>query len=351
MKAKPAYLHVYEDLRRTISTGGFPYGSKLPSKRSLAAKYGLSLVTIEHAIELLNEEGYIETRERAGLFVSYRSESVMNVNEEEETPFEFSAAAVSETFPYGIFARTVRRVLSEYQEDIFVKSPGSGLPQLQKAIASYLHSARGIIVDPSRIIIGSGSEYLYSLIVTLLGRDQLYGIEEPSYEKIQKLYEASGIKVDHLKLGTNGIRSHELSRTEARILHITPYHSWPSGISADISKRREYLAWAKQRGGVIIEDDYDSEFALNGKPADTLFAMDQEGLVIYLSTFSRTIAPSVRAGFMILPENRMDAFKEKAGFYSCTVSTFSQLILYELIRSGDYARQINRMRRRRRGRG
>ena len=347
-KKKPAYLDIYQTLRNAISEGVYPYGTKLPSKRSLSSQFNLSLVTIEHALELLNEEGYIEPKERAGLFVTYRSDSVLNVQEEIDSEFSFPTDIPEDSFPFSVLARTIRRVLSEYQEEILIKSPPHGLPLLQGAIANHLLTSRGIHVQPEQILIGSGAEYLYGLIVMMLGRDKVYGVEDPSYETILKMYEANGVTVEKLKLGSNGIRSGELERSTADVLHITPFHSWPTGITADASKRREYLRWAEKRNAILIEDDYDSEFTLSGKPADTLFGMEPDHHVIYLSTFSKTIAPSVRIGYMILPKDRLEDFEKKAGFYSCTVSTFSQLILYELIHSGDYERQINRIRRRRR---
>ena len=345
---KPAYLTLYQTLRQLITDGVFPYGSRFPSKRSLAAQYSLSLVTVEHAIELLDEEGYIETRERAGIFVTYRKDSVLAVHEENPFTPDTPAEMPKETFPYSVLARTIRRVLSEYQEEILIKSPAKGLLQLRSAIAAHLMAGRGISVSPEQIVLGSGAEYLYGLIVNLLGRDKVFGVEDPSYEMIRNVYLADGITIDKLRLGNNGILSGELKRTNASVLHITPYHSYPTGISADASKRREYIAWAEERNAVLIEDDYDSEFTLSGKPADTLYGMAGKASVIYVSTFSRTIAPSIRIGFMILPPELLNAYEEKAGFYSCSVSTFSQLILYELLRNGDYERHLNRIRRGRR---
>ncbi len=345
---KPAYLRLYQTLREQITEGAFPYGLRFPSKRSLAAQYDLSLVTVEHAIELLEEEGYIETRQRSGIFVTYRRDTVLAVHEEEPFLPEGSPSLSDDTFPFGVLARTIRRVLSDYQEEILVKSPSFGLPQLRSALAAHLLAGRGVSVSPDQIIIGSGAEYLYGLIAALLGRDRIFGVEDPSYEIIQKVYIANGITIDRLKLGKNGILQSELQRTSASVLHITPYHSWPTGITADASKRQEYISWAEERNAILIEDDYDSEFTLSGKPADTLFAMGDRERIIYLSTFSRTIAPSIRIGFMILPKSLLSEFKEKAGFYSCSVSTFSQLILYELLRNGDYERHLNRIRRSRR---
>ncbi len=345
---KPAYLKLYQTLRQTITEGAFPYGSRFPSKRSLAAQYGLSLVTVEHAIELLDEEGYIETRERAGIFVIYKKDSILPVHEEESV-IEPNASIISDdAFPFSVLSRTIRRVLSEYQEEILVKSPPTGLLSLRSAIALHLLSGRGITVSADQIIIGSGSEYLYGMLVNILGRDQIYGLETPSYEPIRRIYETNGVQTELLKLGRNGILSSELRSSNATVLHITPYHSWPTGISADASKRREYISWAAERGAFLIEDDYDSEFTLSGKPADTLFGTSSAASVIYLGTFSRTIAPSIRIGFMILPKTLISDFQKKAGFYSCSVSTLSQLVLYELLRSGDYERHLNRIRRSRR---
>ena len=346
MKRKqPAYLELYASLRKAIIDGAFPYGTKIPSKRSLSAAYDLSLVTVEHAIELLDEEGYVEPREREGIFVIHRPDSMIAVQEEPTLPTDIHTYVREDTFPFTVLARTIRKVLSDYQEEILVKSPSQGLPSLQMVISHHLRSARGMETDPDQILIGSGAEYLYGLLVTILGRDKIYGIEEPSYEMIRRVYQASGASIEPLRLGKNGILSEELSRTRANVLHITPYHSWPTGITADASKKREYIAWASEHNAILIEDDYDSEFTLSGKPADTLYAMAEEGQVIYLNTFSRTIAPSIRIGYMILPKKLLQQFKERAGFYSCTVSTMSQLILYELLSSGDYERHLNRIRR------
>ena len=349
MKRKaPAYLILYQTLRRQITEGAFSYGSRLPSKRSLSANYDLSLVTVEHALELLEEEGYIEAKERSGMYIIYRHDAVLPVHEEEPLPADNDISLSQDTFPFSTLAHTIRRVLSEHQEEILVRSPSEGLLQLRTALAAHLFTGRNISVSPDQIIIGSGAEYLYGLLAVLLGRDRVFGIEDPSYEIIEKVYLSNDIPIEKLKLGKNGIMRSELQKTSASVLHITPYHSWPTGISADASKRREYLSWAAARDAVLIEDDYDSEFTLSGKPADTLFAMADQEKVIYLSTFSRTIAPSIRIGFMILPKSLLPEFRKKAGFYSCSVSTFSQLILYELLRSGDYERHLNRIRRSRR---
>ena len=197
-------------------------------------------------------------------------------------------------------------------------------------------------------MVGSGAEYLYGLLVQFLGRDRLYAIEDPSYEKILSVYQSNGAKCELLKLGNDGILSSELRRSQASVLHITPYRSFPSGVTAGASKRNEYIRWAQSRDGIIIEDDFESEFTISTKHADTVFSLEPERSVIYINTFSKTIAPSVRIGYMVLPECMVSEFMEKLSFYSCTVPVFEQYVLAELIANGDFERNINRVRRRRR---
>ena len=200
-------------------------------------------------------------------------------------------------------------------------------------------------VSPEQIIIGSGSEYLYRLIVELLGRDRIYAIESPSYRQIEQVYRATEIKYESLPLTNSGIDSSALTASNADVLHTTPYRSYPSGVTATASKRHEYIRWAEQRSRYIIEDDFESEFSVSTKPTETLFALSGSDNVIYLNTFSKTISPSLRIGYMILPQHLVGVFDRKLGFYSCTVPTFMQYVLAELINNGDFERHINRVRR------
>ena len=360
---EPVYLQLYRQLAQDIAEGVYPAGSRLPSKRTIAEESGVSVITVEHAIELLCEEGYAESRERSGTFVIYRDEDFLasgRKNSPEEwrpggpahiLPSAKPAAAVSHPdfeFPYSVLARTMRRVLSDYEERILVKSPNHGCEELRQEICRYLARSKGIHVDPSQVIIGSGAEYLYGLIIQLLGEDKIYGIEEPSYRKIRLVYETMGARCEGLPLRQDGVDSRALEQTAAQVLHVTPFHSFPSGISADVSKKKEYLRWASRRQAVLIEDNYDSELTVSKKAEEPLFSMDREGRGIYLNTFSKTIAPSMRIGYMILPMGMVEEFREKLGFYSCTVPVFEQYVLAELLKSGDFERHINRVRRKRR---
>lgn len=362
---KPAYLQLYEQIRSDIISGAYVFGSKLPSKRIMAEETGLSVITIEHAYALLYEEGYLESKQKSGYFVCFRpAEFFINSNTNPElpqksevklSPHDFSIQAKQDPsvyeFPFSVLAKTMRSVLSDFQEEIFTKSPNKGNERLRKSLSLYLLRSRGISVLPEQIIIGSGSEYLYSMIAEMLGKDRIYAIEDPSYEKIGQVYQSLGATCEFLPLRNGGIDSAALTASKASVLHVTPYRSFPSGITANASKRQEYIFWAKNRQGFLIEDDYFSEFTTSHKPEDTLFSLSKGDNVIYLNTFSKTISRSLRAGYMVLPVNMLPLYEKKVGFYSCTVPSYEQLVISRLIDSGEFERHINRVRRQKRKNG
>ena len=367
-----AYMQLYEQLKNDIIQGVLPYGAKIPSKRMLAEETDVSVITIEHTYSILCDEGYIEARQRSGYYVIYRENDFHTVSQSHildgdlmdhitladsniarveiyHEPFHepYHGKAKCD-FPFSVLAKTMRRVLADYSEDILVKSPNRGCMELREVIASYLKRSNGIVVRPEQIVIGSGAEYLYSLIVQLLGKERIFALENPSYNKIRQVYEANGVTCEMLELGRDGIKTNEIEKTQATVLHITPFNSFPSGVTASVSKRQEYLRWADKKNGYIIEDNYDSELTVSKKNEDTVFSLAVNNTVIYLNTFSQTIAPSMRIGYMVLPENLVEKFEKELGFYSCTVPVFEQYVLAELIHSGDFERHINRVRRARR---
>lgn len=348
--SRPAYLQLYEQLKNDIVSQVFLFGTKLPSKRILAAETNLSVITAQHALTLLCDEGYIEARERSGYFVIYRLND-FGARAETTLSYEIPESHIHSSagdFPFSVFAKTARKVLLDYGDKILVKSPNRGMAELRGAICSYLARNNGIKVSPEQVIIGAGAEYLYSLIVQLFGKEKVYAFENPCYEKIRRVYEANGVKCEALKMGSGGIKTSELEKTQADILHITPFNSFPSGITANATKRYEYIKWARERDTYIIEDNYDSELTVSKKNEDTVFSLDNDGRVLYLNTFSKTVAPAMRVGYLILPKNLLALFEEKLGFYSCTVPVFEQYVLSQLILSGDFERHINRVRRKRR---
>ena len=346
---RPEYLKLYEMFRDEITCGAWPYGARLPSRRQTALDHGLSAITVEHAYELLCQEGYAESRPRSGYYVTYRKSDGFAAVEVPIQPRRLSPHPDREdTFPFSVLARTMRRVLSDYGGDLLNKSPNVGCPELRGALSRYLSRNRGIQADEGQIVIGSGSEYLYGLVVEMLGNDRIFAIEHPSYEKIEQVYQAKGVTCDPLPLGRDGIRSPALAATAATVLHITPFRSFPTGVTATASKRAEYLRWVEQDDRYIVEDDFESEFSLLRKPEETMYSLSHGQRVIYLNTFTRTISPAIRVGYMVLPKILVPVFESRVGFYSCTVPAFEQYLLADLISSGDFERHINRMRRKRR---
>jgi GntR family transcriptional regulator/MocR family aminotransferase len=346
---RPVYLQLYQMIKDDILAGNYPYGTKLPSKRALADETEISTITVEHAYELLCEEGYVESKERSGFIVIFKESDGFAASGALPALLPLRQADHSPPgFPLSVLSKTMRKVLTEYGDLLLEKSPNSGCDVLRTAIQRYLARNRDIHVESKQIVIGAGSEYLYGLIVELLGRSRIYAIETPSYKKIEQVYRAAEISYETLPLSSSGIDSSALADTNADVLHTTPYRSYPSGVTATASKRYEYIRWTEIGDRYIIEDDFESEFSVSTKPTETLFALSRTDHVIYLNTFSKTISPSLRIGYMVLPKHLLTSFQTNLGFYSCTVPTFMQYVLAELINNGDFERHINRVRRNKR---
>lgn len=342
----PAYMQIYAAIRNKITDGAFAYNSKLPSKRELARDCGVSVITVEHAYHLLCDEGFCESRSRSGCYVRYSEEHSFPVRKitAEKSECDVNSDYHSEGVPFTAIASQFRRVLLDYGEKILMKSPNNGCAELRRSISRYLNRSRSISVSPEQIVVGSGAEYLYGICIQMLGRENVVALENPSYEKIRSVYTANGAACDMLEMDDEGICVSELRRTDAKILHVTPFNSFPSRITASEERRREYINWAKENNAVIIEDDYDSEFILTGKAPETLFAQSGQENVIYINTFSKTIAPSFRVGYMILPESFIPMYEKNVGFYSCTVPMTEQFFLTEWLNSGEFERNVSRIR-------
>lgn len=340
------YTELYKEIKTKIQTGEIKAGDKLPSKRTLADKRGCSVITVEKAYSILEDEGYIISRERCGYFAAdldmplkapVRGKSIELLPE--------PAGESTVDFEYSLWFSTVRKIISDKGQQLFVKAPGEGCAVLRNAIAEYLLRYRGMLAEPQRIIIGSGSEQLYESAVKLLGRDKIYGIEDPCYAQIRSVYGGMGAGICPLEMGDDGIISQALENEAFDILHVTPFHSYPSGITTSISKKYEYLKWASNNKGFIIEDDFDSEFFSPGHPIETLYALDNTDSVIYINTFSKSLSPAMRMGYMILPWSLMDRYCQVFGELSCSVPVMDQYVLAEFISSGSFEQHLNRMRR------
>lgn len=344
--ALPLYESLYRCLRADILSGRLAAGEKLPSKRALAENLKVSKITVETAYAQLLDQGYIRSEEKRGYFV----ESVHR-----PAPAAPAPAAVPEEacldltangpadFPFSIWSRLQRQVMQEHGSELLRSLHNQGCFELRSAIAAHLQGFRGMQVRPENIVVGAGTDFLYNLLIQLLGRELLYAVEEPGYDKIRRIYEAAGVRCVGAAMDGSGVLPKQLAA--ARVLHISPSHHFPSGIVTPLQRRRELLAWAKENDGYIIEDDYDSEFRFHAHPLPALQALDDTGRVIYMNTFSKSLAPSIRVGFLVLPEELMARFRQKLGFYGCTVPSFEQYTLAKFLREGHFERHINRMRR------
>ena len=357
VEGKPLYEQIYQYIKSEIRAGRLKAGERLPSTRILAQNLKVSRSTTQMAYDQLFSEGYIEPVPCRGYFVSRiealieveRSEGGALVTEEhgkKEYRIDFSPRGIDlESFPYSIWRKLSRNTLADDQKQMFLVGDPQGEYRLRDAIGAYLHSARGVNCRSEQIVVGAGNEYLLMLLSQLLGRETKIAIENPTYKQAYRVFCSMGHKVLPLPMDYQGMMPGLLEESGASAAYVMPSHQYPTGIVIPVGRRQELLGWAyKQTGRYLIEDDYDSEFRYKGKPIPALQGMDSGGRVIYMGTFSRSVAPAIRVGFMVLPETLLKKYKETAGFYASTVSRIDQNILYHFIKDGHYERHLNRMR-------
>ncbi|MGE4277032.1 MAG: PLP-dependent aminotransferase family protein [Lawsonibacter sp.] len=350
------YDYLYRCIKEDILSGRLAAGEKLPSKRALARHLETAVVTVENAYAQLTAEGYLHPEEKRGYFVSAVETRRDRPNTKEADPAEQepvrpwlldlkSGGSGTEGFPFSVWARLMRRVLTEQGETLLRAMPHSGALVLRQAIARHVYQFRNISADPDQIVVGAGTEYLYNLIGQLLGRDRIYGMEDPGYSKAARVYELSGAECIFLPVDGQGINPAEVERSRVQVLHISPNHQFPTGAVTPITRRQGLLRWAEQRADrYIIEDDYDSEFRFTGRPIPTLQSIDRADRVIYMNTFSRSLAPSLRIGYMVLPKPLMNVYRSRLGFYSCTVPAIEQYTLARFLEDGHFESHVSRMR-------
>ena len=357
LQGESMYTHLYKCIKNDILAGTLKASEKLPSKRMLAKNLGISLITVENAYAQLLVEGYIYSEPKRGYYVAKLQQQLLPTAQpqasqplvESKAPATLSFAKSSvppDTFPYNTWARLLRNTLTSADEHALISDTATGgvLP-LRKALAKHLYQFRGLNVTPEQIIIGSGTQTLYNLVVQLLGRSHIYALEDPGYPQLAAIYRTNDVFCRYLPMDEQGIQAEVLENSGADILHITPSHQFPTGITMPVSRRYELLHWASQKSSrYIIEDDYDCEFRLFGKPIPPLQSIDKAEKVIYINTFSKTLAPTFRISYMVLPKHLASLFYAKLGFYSCTVSNFEQFTLAKFIEDGYFERHINRMR-------
>ena len=350
----PLYQQLYRYLVREISSGNLREGERLPSKRSLALQLKISQNTVENAYGMLVTEGYVRAVPKSGYYVqrletpSFPSVELPKVPPVSPPPsyrYDFGTSAVDTAgFPYATWAKLTKSVVYNSPELLNHGHPQGDLC-LREAIAKYLHGYRGVNCTPDQIVVGAGIEYLTALIAQLLDRDLVFALENPGYGRSFHILKNSGREIRFIGLDQDGMIPEELEERGGDIAYLTPSHQFPMGAVMPIGRRLRLLAWAGEKAGrYIIEDDYDSEFRYAGRPIPSLQGIDRGGKVIYIGTFSKSIAPSIRAAYLVLPPVLLEKFRRDFSFYSSTVSRFEQHTLAYFLEEGHFGRHLNRLR-------
>ena len=394
----PMYEYLYRRIRADILSGKIKSGERLPSKRTFADNLGVSVITVEGAYDMLRAEGYIFSVPKKGFYVNSFA-NIPGAPEKKDMP-GMQAAPKSETganrpgaqtdlenkagayrpagaesktvqgtpagpkskssliadftrdgtdpgiFPFSIWVKAMRRVVHEKKNDLMKKPPCGGIDELKCAISKYLSDFRGMRVNPAQIVIGAGTEYLYSLLIQIVGRTMTYGIEDPGYHKSAKIYKELGVPFKYVGMDGSGVKPCELEKKNINVIHVSPSHHFPTGIVMPVNRRYELLEWVRAgKDRYVIEDDYDSELRMSGRPLPTLASIDSSDRVIYMNTFTKTLCSTVRVSYMVLPDALARRFYGELSFYSCTVSNFEQYTLASFIEDGSFEKHINRLRR------
>ena len=362
----PLYEYLFQCIRKDIQDGVLKDNERMPSRRKLAQHLSVSVSTVEAAYAQLLSAGYLYSKDRSGYYVSPGNGTGRYVPEffaceipERDSPIDFKANKCSmKLFPMNTWARLMRQVLSTQEPALYETVPFGGLYVLRRAIAVYLYENKGMRVSPSQILVGAGTEFLYGRLLQLLaaeagseykrkGEPLLLALEEPGYRKFAHIAESDGLSCVFIPMDRNGLRTDLLEESDASLAHVSPANEFPTGIVMTMERRQELLAWCREkRGRWIIEDDYDSELRFEGKPLPTLFAMDTDRQhVIYMNTFSKTMVPSLRISYLVLPDRLMEVYRERLNFYSCSVSGFEQSVLAKFISEGYFERHISKLKR------
>lgn len=369
----PLYEKIYEYIKNEIVDGKISRGEKLPSTRLLAKNLSVSRSTVELAYDQLLAEGYIEAEPYRGYFVCdiealYQLEQRNHIQEKlqagqswqpgwkteikhgegssKQKEIDFSPYTIdTQNFPYNVWRKLHKNVLLDDREEILLSGDGQGDYELRVAIADYLHQARGVNCVAEQIIIGAGNEYLELLLTQVLGEKKTVLMDDPTYLQAYRTFSNMGYLVKNIPAEQGSMPIEAVRRENADVLYVMPSHQFPLGTVMPLKQRLELLKWASEKEGrYLIEDDHDSEYRYKGKPIPSLQSIDHEEKVIYLGTFSKSIAPSLRISYMVLPQHLLKNYQKFCGFYSTTVSKIQQEVLCEFISGGYFGRHLNKMR-------
>ena len=355
---KPLYQQLYEHIKNEIIAGRLKFATKMPAKRKLEQILNVSQTTIETAYEQLVAEGYLEAVPRKGFFVCAREEFLyqpVKVKIQKKIKFrpkvatykfDFTPGKIDcSMFPFKVWRSLYREAISYDNRHLLIHGDSFGEPELREEIKNYLYQSRGVNCTREQIIIGAGIEYLLPQLLSLLGENKVYGIEDPGYPLTRHVLESNDKKFLSVAVDSEGADIRELENKGVNVMYVTPSHQFPLGCVMSANRRVMLLNWAhKNKNRYIIEDDYDSEFRYYGRTIPSLYSLGAGKKVIYLSTFSKSLIPSLRIGYMVLPQNLLKKYQKAFSCYASCVSRIDQYVLAAFMQSGNFIKHLNRMR-------
>ncbi|MFC4401610.1 PLP-dependent aminotransferase family protein [Gracilibacillus xinjiangensis] len=353
----PLYIQLSDYFKREIIKGKIKAKEKLPSKRALANHLDISLNTVQSAYDQLSAEGFIDKKARKGHYVQVIEEhqalknsrpikqNLLNAREEFDYHIDFNSGKIDlDHFPYQLWRKLTIDALYEDHNKLFQIGDPQGEYALREEIAAYLYQSRGVNSSPDQIVLGAGTQQLVNLLSILIGTDHNYALEDPGFHRTKQVLLDHHINIVPISLDQNGLSIENLLKSNAKVVYVTPSHQFPYGMIMPISRRMELLKWAKETGGFILEDDYDGEYRYKGKPIPSLQGLDTNGSVIYLGTFSKSLIPSIRISYAVLPTTLTMKYQDKLKIYKQTVSRLHQDTLYKFMEQGHWHRHLNKMR-------
>jgi len=365
---RPKYIQLYDYIKREISNGNMSPGAQLPSSRKLANHLAVSRNMIVSSYDLLLSEGYIESKNKRGYFISNeidtdfmacsevinRSKTHTGIQEpdivsesQKAYKIDFKYGQIdSKNFPYTEWRRALSRWLTPENLESISYGEKQGEISLRIIISDYIHKARGVSCSPDQIVLTSGTQMSLDYISRLINHKfKSVAVEDPGYVGARPAFQLNGLSVQPIKLKNDGIDLISLSKSESRVALIAPSHQFPMGMTMPISKRIELLKWAEENDGIIIENDYEGEFSHSGKPIPCLQSFDKRDRVIYLYTFSGSLLPAARMSFFVLPQTLVERYNRLLGSLEQTVPVYQQKALESFIVEGSWEKHIRRMRK------
>ena len=374
----PLHRQLYEQVRDLILSGRLTVGSRLPSSRALAHDLAVSRNTVVTAFDQLIAEGYIDSLVGSGSYVSSELPTValttlaapsssaamrqrksgiskrghalatFHARAKDRMPTFSPGMPDTENFPFGVWTRLMSRVWRHPDAALLTAGDPAGYLPLRRAIANYLATARAVDCTPDQVIIVSGAQQAISLAAyVLLDAGDPALIEDPGYPGVSGALLGAGVRLRPVPVDDEGfdVKAAEKLAPESRLACVAPSRQYPLGITMSLSRRLELLDWAGRVDGWIIEDDYDSEYRYTGKPLASLQGLDRDGRVVYLGSFSKVLFPSLRLGYLVVPEDLIDDFRKARRALDDQPSILAQPALADFIENGAFAAHLRRMRK------